>query len=80
MSVPDAALMQAPVPLQTSHGEHSVSGSVPTAWKLQIPTLLVWSQERHVPLQSTLQQTPSEQTPDRQVEPSEHGSPSGEGV
>ena len=70
--LPKAGKEQAPAPLQDDpQGPvplvHSPSGSAPATVGLQRPARPVWLQDRQVPLQSLLQQTPSAQWPEAQA-------------
>src|SRR5262245_38167804 len=56
-------------------GAHSLSGSVPSAWATQAPTLPVRSQREQLSVQAVWQQTPSAQKPDRHSAPSRQGFP-----
>jgi hypothetical protein len=71
-AMPGAYRRHAPEPLQAPSvpqvvppaSAHWFSGSAPAAIGLQVPRALVSAQDRHVPVQETLQQTPCWQKPD----------------
>jgi hypothetical protein len=56
---------------------HSDSGSVNSAWGVQVPSLPVTLQARQLPEQPVSQQTPSTQFPERQVPALVQAVPSG---
>ena len=84
-TVPLAYSRQPPVPSQVPSvpqlaaplSMHWFSGSAPTGTKVQIPMLPVRAQERQVPVQLELQQTPCWQRPDAHSVPPVQVVPSG---
>jgi hypothetical protein len=84
-TVPLAYRRQPPLPSQVPSvpqlaaplSVHWFSGSVPTAANVQVPAVPVSAQDRHVPVQLELQQTPCWQSPDAHSVPAPQVIPSG---